>query len=169
MGVQIKKLLNSGKIPFESFKELKVTYDWATIYYGVEEEYLEMSSIEAFATEALTKNINDKFSLSILVNGVNNENVSEYQACIKKKYVKGGNKQKKLEERKLRYVMLYLIKESAKTNRELLNKISEFYEDHDYPEELIPYIYYMPQEKSHSAEQLVNNFNLFLKRESTSI
>ncbi|HBM3499446.1 TPA: DUF2247 family protein, partial [Listeria innocua] len=51
----------------------------------------------------------------------------------------------------------------------LLKKIAEFYGNNGYPEDMVGFINYMPQEVSTTKEDLINRFHSFLNSEQSRI
>ena len=62
---------------------------------------------------------------------------------------------------KLRFVYLSKLKEKITDEDELLNRIAEFYDRHDYPEDMTSFITYMPQDTPTTKEDLLNRFYKF--------
>lgn len=70
---------------------------------------------------------------------------------------------------KLRFVYLSKLKEKITDEDELLNRIAEFYDRHDYPEDMTSLITYMPQDTPTTKEDLLNRFYKFLDSEKKFI
>ncbi|EHD5683876.1 DUF2247 family protein, partial [Listeria monocytogenes] len=61
------------------------------------------------------------------------------------------------------------LKETVNDNDYLLKKIAEFYGNNGYPEDMVGFINYMPQEVSTTKEDLINRFHSFLNSEQSRI
>ncbi|EAV9819076.1 DUF2247 family protein, partial [Listeria monocytogenes] len=61
------------------------------------------------------------------------------------------------------------LKETVNDNDYLLKKIAEFYGNNGYPESMVEFINYMPQEVPTSKEGLINKFHRFLSSEENKI
>ncbi len=153
-----------------NLKDLKnrhIKYDWKTIFVGVEENYFSKDVISDYAVELMEIGDEREF-VNELAWGVSNEDLDKVMLEIKTNYSPQLDKNSTLleeENRKLRFVFLSKVKEGIKEDNELLNKIAAFYGNHHYPEDMVSFINYMPQEITTTKEDLVNRFDKFLKLE----
>lgn len=153
-----------------NLKDLKnklINYDWKTIFVGVKENYFSKDVISDYAIE-LMENGDETMIVSELAWGVSDEDLDKVMVEIKTNYFPhlGGESTLLLEEnRKLRFICLSKIKERCKEENELLNKIAEFYRNHHYPEDMVSFVNYMPQDVPTTTQDLVNRFDKFLELE----
>jgi len=151
----------------KDFKNRHINYDWKTIFVGVQENYFSKDVISDYALE-LMENGDESGIVSELAWGVSSEDLDKVMVEIKTNYFPHLDEESTIlleENRKLRFVCLSEIKESCKEDNELLNKIAEFYGNHHYPEDMVSFVNYMPQEVPTTKEDLVNRFDKFLKLE----
>ncbi|WP_446936013.1 DUF2247 family protein [Lysinibacillus fusiformis] len=154
-----------------NLKDLKnryIKYDWKTIFVGVQENYFSKDVISDYAVELMVIGDESVF-VSELAWGVSMEDLDKVMLEIKTKYFPQLDEESTIlleENRKLRFVCLSDIKERCKEENELLNKIAEFYGNHNYPEDMVSFVNYMPQEVPTTKEVLVKRFDKFLKLES---
>ncbi|MER2090813.1 MAG: DUF2247 family protein, partial [Sporosarcina sp.] len=107
--------------------------------------------------------------VSKLAWGVSSEELEEVLLEIKMNYFPQLDEESAIlveENRKLRFVCLSKIREKYKEDHELLNKIAEFYGNHHYPEDMVSFVNYMPQEVPTTKEDMINRLDKFLKMES---
>ncbi|XRD23889.1 DUF2247 family protein [Lysinibacillus fusiformis] len=154
-----------------NLKDLKnryIKYDWKTIFVGVHENYFSKDVISDYAVELMVIGDESEF-VSELAWGVSMEDLDKVMLEIKTKYFPQLDEASTIlleEYRKLRFVCLSDIKERCKEENELLNKIAEFYGNHNYPEDMVSFVNYMPQEFPTTKKDLVKRFDKFLKLES---
>ena len=144
-----------------------IKYDWKTIFVGIHENYFSKDIISDYAVELLENGDESEF-VSELAWGVSSEELKKVMFGIKNTHFPQLDEKSailKAENRKLRYVFLSKLKVECKQDNELLNKIAEFYGNHHYPEDMMTFINYMPQEDPTTIEDMVNRFNEFLKFE----
>lgn len=153
-----------------NLKDLKhkhIKYDWKTIFVGVQENYFSKDVISDYAVELMGIGDESEF-VNELTWGVSNEDLGKIMLEIKTNYFPQLDEENKMlveEKRKLRFVYLSEIKERCKEDNELLNKITEFYGNHHYPEDMVRFVNYMPQEVPTTKEDILNRFGEFLKLE----
>ncbi|MCT6942577.1 MAG: DUF2247 family protein [Metasolibacillus sp.] len=149
-------------------KTKNIKYDWKTIYVGVQENYFSRDIISEYAVELMEIGDESEF-VSELAWGVSSEDLNKVMLEIKTNYFPHLDDDSTIlveENRKLRFVCLSEIKKRYKEDNELLNKIAEFYGNHNYPEDMVNFVNYMPQEVLTTKEDMVNRFNEFLELES---
>ncbi|MBD8037381.1 DUF2247 family protein [Solibacillus sp. A46] len=149
------------------FKKRHIKYDWKTIFVGVHENYFSKDIISDYAVELMENGDESEF-VSKLAWGVSSEDLKKVMLGIKDNYFSQLDEKSAIlkdESRKLRFVCLSKIKEECKEENELLNKIAEFYGNHHYPEEMVSFVNYMPQEVPTTKVDMVNRFYEFLKLE----
>jgi len=153
-----------------NLKDLKnrhIKYDWKTIFVGVQENLFSKDVISEYAVELMESGDESRF-VSELAWGVSSEDLNKVLLELKTNYFPQLDEESPIlieENRKLRFVYLSKIKERCKEDNELLNEIAEFYADNNYPEDMVSFVNYMPQEVPTTKEDLVNRFNEFLKLE----
>ncbi|BDR59262.1 DUF2247 family protein [Xylocopilactobacillus apicola] len=146
------------------FKEKGINYNWRTIYVGVIHHYFNFNVISKYAVELMEEGNDDDFVVELTWN-VDANNVQVFLNKIKVKYfpdLEETSDDYKFEERKLRYIYLEDINTKIKNDDELLNKIAEYYDLHNYPPEMSTFINYMPQEPPTVKDDLINRFREFL-------
>lgn len=154
-----------------NLKDLKnrhIEYDWKTIFVGVQENYFSKDVISDYAVELMEIGDESGF-VSELAWGVSSEDLGKVMLEIKTNYFPQLNEESTIlveENRKLRFVCLSEMRERCKEDNELLNKIAEFYGNHHYPEDMVSFVNYMPQEVPTTKENMVNRLDEFLKLES---
>ncbi|MED0905059.1 hypothetical protein CN327_03960 [Bacillus cereus] len=153
-----------------NLKDLKnkhIKYDWKTIFIGIQENYFNKDVIFDYAVELMDIGDESEF-VSELAWGVSSEDLDKVMLEIKTNYFPQLDEESTMlveENRKLRFVCLSEIKERCKEDNELLNEIAEFYGNHHYPEDMVSFVNYMPQEVPTTKEDLINRFEKFLKLE----
>ena len=148
-------------------KNRNIKYDWKTIFVGINENYFSKKAISDYAVE-LMENGDDNEFVNELAWGISIEDLNKVMLEIKDIYFPQLDENSAFliaENRKLRFVCLSKIKEECKEDNELLNKIAEFYESHHYPEDMVSFINYMPQEVPTTIADMVKRFEEFLKLE----
>ncbi|KXY37201.1 hypothetical protein AT269_27510 [Bacillus cereus] len=153
-----------------NLKDLKnkhIKYDWKTIFVGIQENYFNKDVISDYAVELMDIGDESGF-VSELAWGVSSKDLDKVMLEIKTNYFPQLDEESTMlveENRKLRFVCLSEIKERCKEDNELLNEIAEFYGNHHYPEDMVSFVNYMPQEVPTTKEDLINRFEKFLKLE----
>ncbi|ABY44876.1 DUF2247 family protein [Bacillus mycoides] len=153
-----------------NLKDLKnkhIKYDWKTIFIGIQENYFNKDVISDYAVELMDIGDESEF-VSELTWGVSSEDLDKVMLEIKTNYFPQLDEESTMlveENRKLRFVCLSEIKERCKEDNELLNEIAEFYGNHHYPEDMVSFVNYMPQEVPTTKEDLINRFEKFLNLE----
>ncbi|KRN84688.1 DUF2247 domain-containing protein [Carnobacterium maltaromaticum] len=151
----------------KSVKLKNVRYNWATIYVGIEEGYFDGKVLTDYAIELMEKGEDNDF-INELAWVISKDKLPEVMSNIKINYLPEIDETKfewSFENEKLRYVFLSNLKNESKDNQELLNEIAQFYDNHNYPEDMIPFINYMPQDSPSNENDLLKKFNEFLKIE----
>ncbi|MEC5237197.1 DUF2247 family protein [Bacillus mycoides] len=153
-----------------NLKDLKnkhIKYDWKTIFIGIQENYFNKDVISDYAVELMDIGDESEF-VSELAWGVSSEDLDKVMLEIKTNYFPQLDEESTMlveENRKLRFVCLSEIKERCKEDNELLNEIAEFYGNHHYPEDMVSFVNYIPQEVPTTKEDLINRFEKFLNLE----
>lgn len=156
-----------NNLNLEDLKKRHIQYDWKTIFVGIQEKYFNKGVISHYAVELMEIGDESEF-VHELAWGVSSEDLDKVMLAIKTNYFPQLNEESTIlieENRKLRFVYLSKIKETCKDENELLSKIAEFYGNHNYPEDMITFVNYMPQELPTKHEDIMNRFEIFLKRE----
>jgi hypothetical protein len=152
-------------------RKKQISYDWKTIYVGVSQNFFEFKVISDYAIELMEKGDNDDFIIE-LAWGVDSNDVQQVLFELKNHYfpdLKEDSSDYKIEEQKLRFVYLSKLNETITDTDDLLKKIAEFYGNNGYPEDMVEFINYMPQEVPTSKEDLINRFRCFLSSEKNKV
>ena len=152
-------------------RKKQISYDWKTIYVGMIQKFFESKVISDYAVELMEKGEEDDF-VTELAWGVDSNNISQVLFELKNRYfpdLEEGSNDYKMEERKLRFVYLSELNEIVFDADDLLKKIAEFYGNNGYPEDMVEFINYMPQEVPTSKEELISRFHRFLESEEQKI
>ncbi|BDR59372.1 DUF2247 family protein [Xylocopilactobacillus apicola] len=164
---RLKSALKGGKkMKLSELKKYSINYDWKTIYVGVGQFYFNFETISEYAVTLMEEG-NDDFIAELTWN-IDSSNVQESLEKIKMRYFPKFTESSddyKFEERKLRYVYLEGLDRSLKNKEELLDKIAEYYDNHNYPIEISSFINYMPQDIPTTTDDLIKNFHGFLDTE----
>lgn len=151
-------------------KEKKVNYDWKTIYVGIIENFFGPEAISDYAIELMENGNEDDF-VSEWAWGIDADELQKILFEIKNRYfpnMEEDSSEYKMEKRKLRFVYLSKLND---TNFEddLLNKIANFYDNNNYPEDMADFINYMPQEMPTTKKDLIDRFHRFLVSEGNEV
>lgn len=149
----------------------QISYSWKTIYVGVIQKFFELKVISDYAVELMEKGEDDDF-VTDLAWGVDSSDVQQVLFELKNRYfpeLEENSNDYKVEEQKLRFVYLSELNETVNNTDDLLKKIAEFYGNNGYPEDMVEFINYMPQEVPTSKEDLINRFLRFLSLEKQKI
>ncbi len=152
-------------------RKKQINYDWKTIYVGIVQNFFESKVISDYAVELMEKGNDDDF-VTELAWGVDSNDIQQVLFELKNRYFPGleeGSDDYKVEEQKLRFVYLSELNETVNDTEDLLKKIAEFYGNNGYPEDMVEFINYMPQEFPTSKEGLINKFHRFLNLEENKI
>ncbi|PEE37697.1 DUF2247 family protein [Bacillus pseudomycoides] len=153
------------------FKNKGLKYDWKTIYTGVNKKYFEPNVISDYAVELMEAGDDDAF-VNELAWGIDSNDLDKILFEIKDSYfpnLEENSEELQNENRKLRFLYLSKLKEKITDEDELLNRIAEFYDRHDYPEDMTSFITYMPQDTPTTKKDLLNRFYKFLDSEKKFI
>ncbi|HDR3890140.1 TPA: DUF2247 family protein [Bacillus cereus] len=153
------------------FKNKGLKYDWKTIYTGVNKKYFEPNVISDYAVELMEAGDDEAF-VNELAWGIDSSDLDKILFEIKDFYfpnLEENSEELQNEISKLRFVYLSKLKEKITDEDELLNRIAEFYDRHDYPEDMTSLITYMPQDTPTTKEDLLNRFYKFLDSEKKFI
>lgn len=149
------------------FKNKGLKYDWKTVYTGVNKKYFEPNAISGYAVELMEAGDDDAF-VNELAWGIDSNDLDKILFEIKDSYfpnLEENSEELQNENRKLRFVYLSKLKEKITDEDELLNRITEFYDRHDSPEDMTSFITYMPQDTPTTKKDLLNRFYKFLDSE----
>ncbi|MCU4770596.1 DUF2247 family protein [Bacillus toyonensis] len=153
------------------FKNKGLKYDWKTIYTGVNKKYFEPNVISDYAVELMEAGDDEAF-VNELAWGIDSIDLDKILFEIKDFYfpnLEENSEELQNEISKLRFVYLSKLKEKITDEDELLNRIAEFYDRHDYPEDMTSFITYMPQDTPTTKGYLLNRFYKFLDSEKKFI
>ncbi len=160
-------------LKLNDFENMKLQYNWNTIYVGIYYNMFSLHIMTDYACELLVnnQNINDNDIIELAWE-IEETKQERYLKLIKDEYLSSSffhNLEWEKEFRKVRYVMLCKLKQTISNKTDLLKEIALFYDSIGYPEDMVSFINYMPQELGNSnvspEDYLIENLNLFLKNE----
>lgn len=131
-----------------------VQYSWATIYTALINNLMENTEVEIYAIELMGSDDykENDFINNLAWGGLEKEEI--ISSIITEKLIPELELFEEIELKKIRYAILYYLKEEYKNSKEyLLKKIAEVYADFNYPIEMNDFIYYMPNDN----ETAINN------------
>lgn len=152
-------------------RKKQIWYDWKTIYVGIIQKFFEFKVISDYAVELMEKGEDDDF-ITELAWGVDSNDIQQVLFELKNHYfpdLEEDSSDYEIEEQKLRFVSLSELNETVTDTDDLLKKIAEFYGNNGYPEDMVEFINYMPQEVPTSKEDLINRFHYFLNSEENKV
>jgi hypothetical protein len=172
--------LVEAQYPLDIFKEANISYSWETIYVGRKLKLLPIKEVGKYAVEYLAKHAECKNQhIAELAFGAEEQEINNLLKKVAKtldsEILQENSEVWNLEWRKWRYCILKSIQTNIRDAEKLLDAISFVYADFGYPEDMISFIYYMPQksEVTNNIDQnrktLLNNFNEFLNQEKNKI
>lgn len=153
------------------FKEKDVNYSWKTIYVGVIQKFFDLKVISDYAIELMDQGNDDDF-INELAWRIKPDELQSVLFELKRKYfpnVDEGGNDYKFEEQKLRFIYLSKLNDAMNDEDDLLNGIAEFYNNNGYPEDMVSFINYMPQEVPTTKKDLIERFYQFLDSENEKI
>ncbi|MBS4742618.1 hypothetical protein B9G52_02775 [Bacillus safensis] len=169
----------------EHLKHHKIKVNWKTIYVGIRLDLISYKEISKYAVEYLSNHTECENSLILELawgDGDPDEDYRKLQMVLVELYndlVEEESSQWDVEKRKWRYGITSHLKEKNKNSpEELLGKLSEVYADFDYPEDMEPFIHYMPSSngynpllysKEDNITRLVSLFEEFLQKEKAVV
>jgi hypothetical protein len=124
-----------------------VQYSWATIYTALINNLMENTEVEIYAIELMGSDDykENDFINNLAWGGLEKEEI--ISSIITEKLIPDLELFEEIELKKIRYAILYYLKEEYKNSKEyLLKKIAEVYADFNYPIEMNDFIYYMPND-----------------------
>jgi len=148
-----------------------VQYSWATIYTALINNLMENTEVEIYAIELMGS---DDYKENDFINNLawgDLEKEEIISSIITEKLIPDLELFEEIELKKIRYAILYYLKEEYKNSKEyLLKKIAEVYADFNYPIEMSDFIYYMPNDKAaainnqgDAENNLLSNFYQYLE------
>ncbi|KRN56364.1 DUF2247 family protein [Carnobacterium divergens] len=152
-------------------RKKQIWYDWKTIYVGIIQKFFEFKVISDYAVELMEKGEEDDF-ITELAWGVDSNDIQQVLFELKNHYfpdLEEDSSDYEIEEQKLRFVSLSELNETVTDTDDLLKKMAEFYGNNGYPEDMVEFINYMPQEVPTSKEDLINRFHYFLNSEENKV
>ena len=171
------------KITIKMLDESDLSYSWSTIYVGISIDIIECSEISNYAIKLMSEdNYKDNEFINELSWGIEgklkDEVLREMRMNLSLENMIDDSKEWRVEEQKLRYILLNNLRLTIKDNKELLEKVEEVYTDFGYPEDMESFIAYMPAKDNydpskHCVEEnnkhLVELFYDFLEKEKKNI
>ncbi|MCM2990744.1 DUF2247 family protein [Bacillus safensis] len=165
----------------EHLKHHNIKVDWRTIYVGIRLDLISNKEISNYAVEFLFNNTECENPLILEFAwgaGDPDEDYRKLQKVLVELYndlVEEESSQWDVEKRKWRYGIMSHLKEKNKNSpEELLDELSEVYADFGYPEDMEPFIHYMPSSDGYNPllysieeniNRLVSLFEEFLQKE----
>lgn len=170
-----------AKCPIDIFKKSNLDCSWSTVQVGWDLGRLSIDEIKKFAldfSERYPESINQYIAEIIF-----SKDKYEVDNLLKKiifslnlEFPTSNTSSWNKEWLKWRYCILYCMAEQIQDAEELLIKAEGLYADFGYPEDMIPFIYYMPadEELMHLKPEearaiLVTRLKSFLKEERNKI
>ncbi|WP_394522827.1 DUF2247 family protein [Lacrimispora sp. JR3] len=148
-----------------------VQYSWATIYTALINNLMENTEVEIYAIELMESDDykENDFINNLAWGGLKKEEI--ISSIITEKLIPDLELFEEIELKKIRYAILFYLKEEYKNSKEyLLKKIAEVYADFNYPIEMNDFIYYMPNDKAatfnnqeDAENNLLSNFYQYLE------
>ncbi len=144
-------------------------YSWETIYIALLSDLIEIDEIERYAVKVMES---DDYEDNELINdlawgGKRKEEI--IKDMLETGLVKEANVSEKLELDKIKYSILFDIREQYGNCRErFLRKVAEAYADFGYPEDMSAFVYYMPTNdkeittKKEGEIGMIQKFNEYL-------
>ncbi len=157
------------KVTLNMMRLSGVQYSWATIYTALINNLMENKEVELYATELMGADDYEEndFINDLAWGGLEKEEI--ISSIMIEKLIPDLELFEKFELKKIRYAILFHLKEEYKSSREcLLKKIEEVYADFNYPVEMSAFIYYMPNNEAAANNQeeaesnLISKFNQYL-------
>lgn len=158
-------------ITLKDLRAKRLTYNWETIYVGMEMAYFTIQAISDYAVELMEGGINDEF-INQLAWGVEDGDSSRILIEIKCHFnlvSEKNNDEYKLENRKLRFVYLSKLNDEVTDDKKLLDEIEKFYDNQGYSEDMNTFIGYMPQDSYTNCKILILRFHEFLNLEGEQL
>lgn len=126
------------------FDKIKMPLDWAIIYYGINNNILDIDIAQEFSCRKLENN--EQLSEEELELCWNINNRLDVLELIEKVLDRQGNVQESLEKAKdkIRIAIIIYLREAEKDKAKLLEQMDMIYADFDYPKDMDSFISYMP-------------------------
>ena len=140
------------------FDKIKMPLDWAIVYYGINNNILDIDIAQEFSCRKLENE--EQLSAEELELGWNSNNRLNVLELIEKILGNQGNVDENLEKakEKIRIAIIIYLRETEKDKAKLLEQIDMVYADFNYPEDMDNFISYMPicsdfSSTSHTIEE----------------
>lgn len=170
-------------INIEILDTMNIIYDWKTIYVGLSLDIIEIEEISKYAIKLMSK---ESYEHNEFINEVvwgldgklKGELLSKMLYELDLKDLIEGSEIWNIEVQKLRYCTLKLLRKTINNNKELLEKVTEIYEEFRYPREMEGFIPYMPPKDGYDPTKysvdenyahMVKIFDKFLEKENELI
>ncbi|KXF76501.1 hypothetical protein ATN84_25685 [Paramesorhizobium deserti] len=112
--------------------------DWHDLKYGLSHKYISEDGVIEFALETLTENSNEiHYDLATCSNHFDVPRIMEQLAFHE-------NKNPQLSKQKWLYLILLWVFLHKESYPDPFSVVEEIYADFDYPEEVAPFVRYMP-------------------------
>ena len=148
------------------FDKIKMPLDWAMVYYGINNNILNIDIAKEFACRKLEND--EQLSEEELELSWNSNNRLDVLELIEKILDSQGNVEESIEKAKdkLRIAIIIYLRETEKDKVRLLEQIDMIYADFGYPEDMEKFISYMPisDEAISSGCTIEDNRNYLLSK-----
>ncbi|KML31510.1 DUF2247 family protein [Rossellomorea marisflavi] len=165
--------------PLEIFEQHNIQYDWKTLYAGLILERIEERAIVDYAVDYLTAHpdTNNPHIIELAWGGeeIDYEKLLALITGRSWTYDRSVESDEwSIESRKWRFGVLVTLSMEDQEESDLLEKVAGVYADFHYPEEMEPFIHYLPPSQdtgslSDSIERpvsgLMDEFRRFLRSE----
>lgn len=152
-------------INLSDLKKIHVKYSWETIYVGIDKKYFNYEVISEYALELLNSGCDDDYVIELTWNIEDSVNTLAKIINRFNLIIDSNSPEYEVEMRKLRYVYLAKLNDNITDDNMLMTKVVEFYDDHEYPEDMEDFITYMPKKSEAETKTLRELFCDFLNRE----
>jgi len=126
------------------FDKIKMPLDWAIVYYGINNNILDIDIAQEFSCRKLEND--EQLSEEELELCWNLNNRLDVLELIEKVLDSQGNAEESLEKAKdkIRIAIIIYLRETENDKAKLLEQIDMVYADFDYPKDMDHFISYMP-------------------------
>ena len=144
--------------PFTIFEKASVSPTPGAVVYGIDHQLLPTAAVNEFEEWQVLHGDSNGITELLIFDGNSTEAV---KALERAGYHDSGKGM-----RELRYAVLASL---DSTGQELLDKIESVYSDFDYPRDMEPFIYYMPNDNDDPTDGPEQRFREFLHSEKAKL
>lgn len=147
---------------------------WDVVYWGIKNDIISAESAVEYANKLIATYLDKDDPLLIELFILENVCKDEVLSLINKRVSPSASKECE-SLRTLRYIILDGIKHSTKNDKDVIIELENIYADFDYPQDMNPFIGYMPVENDNynpsvhtqqeNEQRLIEKFDLFLQTE----